>query len=230
MEASATPDLRRQAIRALTQFQIFVALLIFLSAWSLRYWQGWLYWLVFSAAVWWITLFFLRHDPHLIEGRMQAGPRAEQQPIQKIIQRMAAVLAAALVIVPGLDHHFGWSAVSSTVVLIADAMVAQGFAIVFRVFRENSFAASTIKVETAQRVISTGPYATVRHPMYAGAALIILATPLALGSLWTLPIAVVLIAVLVVRLLDEERYLSVNLPGYESYRNSVKYRLLPMVW
>jgi protein-S-isoprenylcysteine O-methyltransferase Ste14 len=228
MEAS--PDLRRQAIRALTQFQIFVALLIFLSAWSLRYWQGWLYWLVFSAAVWWITLYFLRHDPHLIEGRMKGGPGAEQQPAQKIIQMSAAVLAAALVILPGLDHHFGWSSVSSTVVLIAEAMVAQGFAIIFRVFRENSFAASTIKVESEQRVISTGPYGTVRHPMYAGASLIILATPLALGSLWGLLPAMALIAVVMVRLLDEERYLSVNLSGYESYRNSVRYRLIPMVW
>ena len=163
MEASATPELRGQAIRSMLQFQIFVAFIIFLSAWSLRFWQGWLYWFVFSAAVWWITLYFLKHDPHLIEGRMKAGPSAERQTTQKIIQAMAAVLAAALVIVPGLDHHFEWSSVSATTVLIADAMVAQGFAIIFRVFRENSFAASTIKVESEQRVISSGPYRLVRH-------------------------------------------------------------------
>ena len=230
MEASATPELRGQAIRSMLQFQIFVAFIIFLSAWSLRFWQGWLYWFIFSAAVWWITLYFLKHDPHLIEGRMKAGPSAERQTTQKIIQAMAAVLAAALVIVPGLDHHFEWSSVSATTVLIADAMVAQGFAIIFRVFRENSFAASTIKVESEQRVISSGPYRLVRHPMYSGASIVLLATPLALGSLWGVLIALALVAVIVVRLLDEERYLAANLAGYEAYRKEVKYRLIPRVW
>jgi protein-S-isoprenylcysteine O-methyltransferase Ste14 len=225
-----TFELRRQAIGALARFEVFVAAIIILPAWSIRYWQGWLFWLVFSAMVWWITLYFLKHDPHLIAGRMKGGPSAEQQTTQKIIQALAAMLSAAMVVVPGLDHHFGWSSVPAPIVLLADAMIVAGFAIMFRVFQENSFAVSTIKVETAQRVISTGPYAIVRHPMYAGASLSILATPLALGSLVAMPIAVALIAVLVVRLLDEERYLVVNLPGYESYRNSVRYRLLPMVW
>jgi protein-S-isoprenylcysteine O-methyltransferase Ste14 len=230
MEASATPELRRAAIRSMLQFQIFVAFIIFLSAWSLRFWQGWLFWLVFSGLTWWITLYFLRHDPHLIEGRMKAGPSAEQQTAQKIIQALAGILAAALVIVPGLDHHFGWSSVSAPISLIADAMVVLGFALIFQVFKENSFAASTIKVETEQRVISTGPYAMVRHPMYSGASIALIATPLALGSLWGVLIAMALIAVIVVRLLDEERYLSANLPGYETYRSKVRHRLIPLVW
>jgi protein-S-isoprenylcysteine O-methyltransferase Ste14 len=230
MEASATPELRRQAIRSMLQFQIFVAVVIFLSAWSLRYWQGWLFWSVFSALVWWITLYFLKHDPHLIEGRMKAGPSAEQETTQKIIQALAAILAAALIIVPGLDHHFGWSSMPVAVVLSGDAIVALGFAIVFRVFKENSFAASTIKVETEQRVVSTGPYRLVRHPMYSGAALALIATPLALGSWWGALIALALIAVIIVRLLDEERYLAANLPGYGAYRSKVKYRLVPLIW
>jgi protein-S-isoprenylcysteine O-methyltransferase Ste14 len=230
MEASATPELRGKAIRSMLQFQIFVAFIIFLSAWSLRFWQGWLFWLVFSALVWWITLYFLRHDPHLIEGRMKAGPSAEQRTTQKIIQALASILAAGLVIVPGVDHHFRWSSVSAPISLIADAMVVVGFAIIFQVFKANSFAASTIKVETEQRVISTGPYAMVRHPMYSGAGIALIATPLALGSLWGLPAALVLIAVLVVRLLDEERYLAANLVGYDSYRSKVRYRLVPMIW
>ncbi len=212
------------------RFQIFIALVIFVSAWSLRYWQGWLFWMVFSALVWWITLYFLRHDPHLIEARMKAGPSAEQQMTQKIIQAFAGVLAAALIIVPGLDHHFGWSSVPAPIVVLADAMVVLGFVIVFQVFRENSFAASTIKVETEQRVISTGPYRLVRHPMYAGAALILIATPLALGSLWGVLVALALIAVIVVRLINEERYLSANLPGYDAYRHEVRYRMIPLVW
>lgn len=212
------------------QFQIFVAFVIFLSAWSLRYWQGWLFWAVFSALVWWITLYFLKHDPHLIEGRMKAGSRNEQQTTQKIIQALAAILAAALIIIPGLDHHFGCSSLPVAIVLLADALVVLGFAIVFRVFKENSFAASTIKVENEQRVISTGPYRMVRHPMYSGAAIALIATPLALGSLWGVLIALALIAVIVVRLINEERYLAANLPGYDAYRRKVKYRLVPLVW
>lgn len=227
---ATTSELRRQAIGALARFEVFVAAIIILPAWSIRYWQGWLFWVVFSAMVWWITLYFLKHDPHLIEGRMKGGPRAEQETTQKIVQALAAMLSAAMVILPGLDHHFGWSTVPTSIVLLADALIVVGFAIMFRVFQENSFAVSTIKVESAQKVISTGPYAMVRHPMYAGASIAILATPLALGSLWSIPIPLALIGVLVVRLLDEERYLSVNLPGYNSYRDSVRYRLIPMVW
>jgi protein-S-isoprenylcysteine O-methyltransferase Ste14 len=229
-EAKAASDLRHQALGAMIRFDIFVAMIIFLSAWSLRFWQGWLFWLVFSALVWWITLFFLKHDPHLIEGRMKAGPRNEQRTTQKIIQALASLLAAALMIVPGLDHHFGWSSVSVPIVLLGDAMRVAGFAIVFRVFRENSFAASTIKVETEQRVIATGPYAMVRHPMYSGASMALLATPLALGSIWGLLIASALIAVIVVRLLDEERYLASNLAAYDSYCRKVRHRLIPMIW
>lgn len=116
------------------------------------------------------------------------------------------------------------------IVILANALVILGFLIIFRVFEENSFAASTIKVEAEQPVISTGPYRLVRHPMYAGGALLLLATPLALGSLWGLPVAVAITLAIVVRLLDEERYLSVNLPGYDAYRREVRCRLIPMVW
>jgi len=161
---------------------------------------------------------------------MKAGPTAEQETAQKIIQAFAGTLAAALIIVPGLDHHFGWSHVPVAIVLLADVVVIVGFLVVFRVFRENSFAASTIKVETEQRVISTGPYRIVRHPMYSGASLALLATPLALGSIWGVLIAIAIVAVIVVRLIDEERYLSANLPGYEDYRHEVRHRLIPMVW
>ena len=227
---TASPELRREAVVAMVRFEIFVALVIFLSAWSLRFWQGWLYWMVFSALVWWITLYFLRHDPHLIEARMKAGPTAEQETAQKIIQAFAGVLAAALIIVPGLDHHFGWSHVPAAIVLLADVVVIIGFVVVFRVFRENSFAASTIKVETEQRVISTGPYRVVRHPMYSGASLALIGTPLALGSLWGELAAIAIIAVIIVRLLNEERFLTANLSGYENYRGEVKCRLIPMLW
>src|SRR5277367_4934674 len=179
MQAGPASNLQRMVLLGLLRLQVILALLIFLPAGSIRYWQGWLFWMVFFACVLMVTLYFVRHDPHLIENRMTAGPGAEQQWNQKIIQAFTGTLAAALVIVSALDHRFDWSSVPATMVLLADLFIVAGFAIVFQVFKENSFAASTIKVETEQRVISTGPYRLVRHPMYVGGALMLLAAPLA---------------------------------------------------
>lgn len=223
-------DLRREALQALVRFLIVLALLIFVPAWSLSYWQGWLFWLVFSALVFWITLYFLKHDPHLIQGRMNAGPGAERQTNQKIIQAIAGILAVALIVVPALDYHFHGSSVRGAIVWMANVLIVAGFVIVFRVFKENSFAASTIKVDAGQHVISTGPYQYVRHPMYAGASIALLATPIALGSWRGVLVAFALIAVIAFRLLDEERYLSSTLPGYAEYCRRVKYHLIPSVW
>jgi protein-S-isoprenylcysteine O-methyltransferase Ste14 len=222
--------LQRTVALGLARLQVILMLLIFIPAGTLRFWQGWLFSMVFLASVVFLTFYFLKHDPHLIENRMKGGPGAEQQRSQKIIQSFTGALAALLVIVPGLDHRFHWTSVPAPVALVANALVLLGFLIIYRVFSENSFAASIIKVEAGQRVIATGPYRLVRHPMYAGGALLLLATPLALGSLWGLPIGIAITAAIVVRLLDEERYLSANLSGYDEYREKVRYRLLPRVW
>jgi protein-S-isoprenylcysteine O-methyltransferase Ste14 len=229
-KANGPGNLRLEVMLGLLRLQAILALVIFLPAGTLHYWQGWLFWVVWFACVLIVTMYFVKHDPHLIENRMKAGPGAEQQTSQKIIQAFTGTLAAALVIVSGLDHRYRWSSVATPLVVLGDALVVLGFVIVYQVFKENSFAASTIKVESKQRVISTGPYAIVRHPMYVGGALMLLATPLALGSFWALPIALAIDAAIVVRLLDEERYLSANLPGYDAYRREVRYRLLPMIW
>ncbi len=228
--ASGTPNLQRTLALGLARLQFILMLLIFLPAGTLRFWQGWLFSMVFLASVVFLTFYFVKRDPHLIENRMKGGPAAEQQTSQKIIQAFTGTFAAVLVIVPGLDHRYHWSSVPPSMVILANVLVLLGFAIIYRVFSENSFAASIIKVEAEQRVISTGPYRLVRHPMYAGGALLLLATPLALGSWYGLPVAVAITAAIVVRLLDEERYLSANLPGYDSYCHTVRYRLVPMVW
>lgn len=228
--SSGANNLQRTVLLGLVRLQVIIAFLLFIPAGSVRYWQGWLFWIVFFACVLMVTMYFVKHDPHLIENRMKAGPRAEQETSQKIIQAFTGTLAALLVIVSALDHRFQWSSVPASICVLADALIVLGFAIVFQVFKDNSFAASTIKVEAEQRVISTGLYGWVRHPMYVGGALMLLATPLALGSLWGLPIAVAITAAIVVRLLDEERYLSANLPGYDAYCREVRYRLIPMVW
>jgi len=207
-----------------------MAVAIFLPAGTVVYWQGYLYWFVFLGAAVLITAYFLRHDPDLIRRRLAAGPSAEQRGTQKIVQTFASVLFLALFVVSGLDQRFGWSSVPAVAVVLADALVAVGFAIVFLVFRENSHASATIEVSAGQRVISTGPYRHVRHPMYAGALLLLAGTPLALGSLAALLLVIPFAVVLIARLLDEERMLSVELAGYREYCRQVRFRLIPYVW
>lgn len=223
-------DLTRRTLKGLGKFQLFLALVIFLPAWSLRYWQGWLYWLIFGLACLVLGLYFARHDPALVARRMEAGPKAEKEPRQKLILACASVTLIALYVVSGLDHRFRWSSVPAWVVLISDLLVIVGAYGFYVTFRENSYAASTVTVESGQPVISSGPYAAVRHPMYTAAVVLYVATPLALGSWWGLGPAAVLVAVIVWRLIDEEAYLTRHLSGYVDYRQRVRARLVPGVW
>ena len=157
-------------------------------------------------------------------------PTAEKQPLQQHIQAVAAITFIGFLVVPALDHRLAWSNVPLGIEIAGDALVALGFFSVYLVFKENSFSAATIEVATGQKVISTGPYAIVRHPMYAGALVMLFGTPLALGSWWGLLLLIPMTLVLVLRLLDEERFLAKNLPGYTEYCQSVRYRLVPYIW
>ncbi len=136
----------------------------------------------------------------------------------------------AILVVPSLDHRFSWSHIPLWLVLTGDLLVVFGFYTVFRVFRVNTFTAATVEVTEQQTVISTGPYAFVRHPMYTGALIMLFGTPLALASWWGLVPFLLMVAVIVVRLLDEEKMLLADLPGYPDYVTRVKYRLMPLVW
>ena len=222
--------LTRKAIKGQVEFVLVLALLVFLPAWSLGFWQGWVYWLIFTACTTGITLYFLAKDPALVERRLKAGAAAEREPSQKRIQAAAGMAVCAIMVVPGLQYHVDPTSIPVVVVAAADLLLALSFWIIFLVFRENSHASGIIEVHADQTVISTGPYAVVRHPMYAGASLMFLATPLALGSTWALALTPVVVIVLAVRLLDEERFLSRNLPGYDAYRRKVRWRLVPRVW
>ena len=155
--------------------------LTFISAGTIHFWQGWLFWLSFLASSTAIGVYLMKHDPALLERRMRVGPQAESRPSQRIIIATILVVFIALAIVPGLDHRLGWSRVPAAIVVIANMLVVATFGFFLLVLRENTFAASTVIVEAGQRVISTGPYAHVRHPMYAGAAVLILAMPIAMG-------------------------------------------------
>ena len=211
-------------------FVLALAAMLFVPAGSLRFWQGWLYGLVFVSATTAISIYFLKHDPKLVARRMRAGPLAEQRPSQKIIMSITLLGFVLVLALPGLDYRWHWSEVPRWLVLAANAGVALSFAIFFIVLKQNSYAASTIRVESGQPVVSTGVYSIVRHPMYLGALLLLIVTPLALGSFWTMLLIVPMFPVLLWRLLDEERFLKQNLPGYADYCRTTRFRLIPGIW
>jgi protein-S-isoprenylcysteine O-methyltransferase Ste14 len=172
----------------------------------------------------------MRRDPALLERRMSGGPTAEKRAAQKLIMLFVSVAFVALLVVPALDRRFGWSSVPPVVVFFGDLLVAAGFCVIFLVYRENTYTSATIEVAEGQKVVSTGPYALVRHPMYAGGSLYLAATSLALGSYWGLLAFAAMLPFLIWRLLDEERFLARDLPGYSEYQKKVRRRLVPFVW
>lgn len=209
---------------------IVMGLLLFLAAGTVRYWQGCGYLAVFFGASFLITLYLMKRDPALLERRLRGGPTAEKEKLQKIIMSFTSVGFIALLVVSALDHRFMWSSVPLPMVIAGDMLTALGFCIVFVVYKENTFASARIEVAPDQKVISTGPYAVVRHPMYAGSLLYLVGTPLALGSYWGLLALAAMMPFLIWRLFDEERLLSKNLPGYTEYCATVRWRLIPGVF
>lgn len=206
---------------------VTLAALLCIAAGTLRYWQAWAYLggLFLPMSV--MLAYFLRHDPALLERRMKTK---ESAPEQRMAMAVSAVSILGELVVAGLDRRFGWSQVPVPVVLLGLALVLVGYGSFFFVLRENSFASRVVEVQEGQQVISTGPYAMVRHPMYVAAIVMYLATPLALGSWWALVPATLLLPGMVLRILDEEKQLREQLPGYPEYCEEVRHRLVPGVW
>ncbi len=222
--------LNRKAILGIARLLVMLMAIIFLPVWTFNYWQGWVCLLAFFGPCIAITVYVAKNDPALLERRMKAGASAEKEPAQKIIQVVAFVAFLAVFVASVLDHRFGSSSVPVWVTIFGDILILAGFAMVFVVFKANSYTSGIIEVAPGQKVISTGPYAVVRHPMYSGALLMLIGIPLALGSWWGELANVFMTAALAWRLLDEERFLTANLPGYREYHKAVKYRLVPLVW
>jgi len=223
-------ELNKRALAGLLQLIVTLAALIFLPAWTFDYWRAWCFLAVFSVSVLAITLYLVKNDPKLLERRVKAGPGSEKEKGQRIIQALAMLAFVAVIVFPALDHRFEWSTVPPYISALGDILVALGLSFVFLVFRENTFTSGIIEVGSEQKVITTGPYALVRHPMYIGALVMLLGVPLALGSWWGLLTIIPMALVIVWRLRDEERFLAKNLAGYSEYEKKVRYRLLPFIW
>jgi len=215
---------------SLAVLAVVMAALLFVPAGTIRYSQAWVYLAIFIGASALTTLYLMRKDRTLLARRMRGGPMAEQRAVQRVIMLFTSAGFIALLVVPALDHRFGWSEVPLAGVVAGDALVLIGFGLIFLVYRENTFTSATIAVAEDQRVVSTGPYAVVRHPMYASAALYLVGTPLALGSYWGLVPIAAMLPFLIWRLNDEERLLAASLPGYADYQARVPHRLVPFVW
>lgn len=209
-------------------FAIIMFLFLFLPSGSFYFWKAWIYFIVFFGSTFFITVYFIKRDPELIKRRNKAE---EKEIEQKIFQTISGTLFfIGLLMIPGLDYRYSWSNVPVSVVVISDFIVLLGFLVVFLVFKENTYTSSIVEVAENQKVISTGPYALVRHPMYTGAMMIILFTPLALGSWWGLIPAVLISIFVVLRLLNEEKVLLKELSGYEDYCKKTRYHLIPLIW
>jgi protein-S-isoprenylcysteine O-methyltransferase Ste14 len=228
---SNNPSSRAELIKVVvSRFVVAIlALLVlfFLPAGTFAYWQAWVYMAIIFIPMLFVLFYLLKNDPELLARRMNLN---EKQPEQRLIVKLSVIPFLISFLLPGFDIRFGWSHVPAGVVVIADVLVLLGYGIVFLVFRENRYASRVVEVEQGQTVISSGPYALVRHPMYLGSILLYVLSPLALGSWWAIIPAVFIIPVLAARLLNEESVLAKELDGYRDYMQKTRYRLVPGIW
>jgi protein-S-isoprenylcysteine O-methyltransferase Ste14 len=222
--------LAAKALLSVLLLAVVMGTILFVTAGTLDYWQAWVYLGIFTIFSLLTTIYLIRNDPELLKRRMRGGPIAEKRTSQRVIMFFTSLAFIGLLVVPGLDHRYRWSTAPFYVAIAGDALVAIGFYFIFLVYRENTYTSATIEIAANQKVIESGPYLLVRHPMYASALLYMLGTSLGLGSYWGLLPFVGLVPLLIWRLFDEEKMLTKELEGYRQYKQRVRYRLVPRVW
>ena len=203
---------------------ITLGLLIFLTAWTLYYWQAWTFIVVFMVLLTLYSTYFSIKDPALMERR-----KLDVRQI-KIYIWYSYILEIGMFVLSALDHRFGWSHMPVWASIIGDGLVTLAIVIWYFSKRENSYAGAALKIYEGHKGITTGLYAHVRHPSYVGDLTLVLGIPFALGSWWGLILFALMIPVMVWMIFDEEKFLKKNLPGYEEYTQKVHYRLVPYLW
>jgi protein-S-isoprenylcysteine O-methyltransferase Ste14 len=206
---------------------IAMGIVFFLPAGTLRFWQAWVWLGILGIPLCVLLVYMFRNDPGLLERRLRFR---EREPEQSLIIKLSYIPVLALFILPGLDHRFGWSHVPTGAVLGADMLMLLGWFLFMLVMRANSYASRVVEVEKEQKLVDSGPYGVVRHPMYLAVMLIYLFSPLALGSYWAVIPALLIVPLIIARLKGEEKELTENLDGYREYAMKTRYRLLPGIW
>jgi len=201
--------------------------MFFLPAGTLAYWQAWAWLAVLFIPMAGVLVYLIRKDPALLERRMRTR---EPEKEQSLLIKLSLLWFALTFLLPGFDRRFGWSNVPVAVVIAADVLVFLGYCVFIWVVRENTYASRVVEVEQGQKVISSGPYSIVRHPMYVGVLLMYICTPLALGSYWALIPDLLIIPFIIARIRNEELVLQRDLTGYSQYMQATRFRLLPGVW
>ncbi len=231
-EKAACEEVNMKELKRTLLIRFFVlflslALIFVITAWTFKYWEGWVYILTLAIPMGIFGVYSLRKNPRFLERRMKTE---EKRKNQKLVIKLSLVCFPFIYILPGLDIRFGWSELPIIIELVGFAMVLFGYLMILLVFKQNSYASRVVEVEKKQEVISTGLYSVVRHPMYLSIIILYLFTPLALGSYWAIIPAVLFLSVLILRILDEEKELVQNLEGYREYTKKVKRRLIPGIW
>lgn len=206
---------------------VLMPLFFLVTGGSLGWWEAWLYCVLLLVPMTLFVARMARIDPEFLERRFTMK---EKERTQRRVVLWSAPLLLALYVVPGLDRRFAWSEPPLAAVVAAQALALASYLGVLKVFVANRWAGRTVETKPGQEVVSTGPYAIVRHPMYVATLVLYVASPVALGSWWAVIPAILYAPMLVIRILNEEEVLVRELPGYEEYRKKVRYRLLPLVW
>lgn len=227
MERSKLCNIKKKVFLVFLLAILIIGLMLFLPAGSLDYWQAWLFMGALLIPFVFVVSYFLKHDHEFLERRMRFK---EKRAAEKTIIKIGQILFFIGFLIPGFDHRYGWSSVPSWIVILSDVLIFSAYMVVFLVFKENSYASRIIEVSKKQKVITTGPYSIVRHPMYAVTMPMYLCVPLALGSYFALVFFIPAIFIIFFRIFDEEKMLMKDLKGYKQYCKKVKYRLVPGVW
>jgi protein-S-isoprenylcysteine O-methyltransferase Ste14 len=220
-------DLKMKVMKRFVAAFVLCGTLFFIPAGTFRYWQAWLYMTTLFIPMSFVFLYLLKHDPDFLERRIRMK---EKLPVQRLLMKISWLYVVAVFTLPGFDRRYHWSSIPPLIVIAADVIIFAAYILFVLVLKENRYASRVIEVESDQKIVTTGPYRFIRHPMYLAALTIYIATPVALGSWWALMPAVLAIPIVIVRLLSEEKLLRKELKGYEEYMRNTNYRLIPGIW
>ena len=230
MPKTANLNKKSLAVKAIIRFLsalFIIGSILFIPAGTFKYWNGWLFIASIFIPMIVVLTYLLIKDPELLEKRFKTK---EKEKEQKFIQKVGIVPTLIGFVLPGFDYRFNWSNVPTWLVIIATILVVSGYILFIIVMRQNSYASRVIEIQQNQKVIDYGLYSKVRHPMYIAAIIIMLSSPLGLGSYYALIPMALYPLIIIFRIKIEEEVLKKGLAGYEEYLKKVKYRLIPLIW